>query len=156
MTTRRVLLALLAGVLVGFPIFGVLVYRATTVENAERDDAVRRFEAVRSAIRAGDALLTLDDTGRIVRRAEPPPSAPGPVSRLGVLGYRAGEKRLITVDIPFWFLKLKGPAVQYALGGTGLDLERLEITAGDLERHGPALVIDHVRANGDRLLVWTE
>jgi hypothetical protein len=73
-----------------------------------------------------------------------------------VLAYQAGEQRLVAADVPFWFFRLKGPAAQYALSGTGLDLKRLGITAADLERHGPAVVIDHTRPNGDRLLVWTE
>ena len=59
-------------------------------------------------------------------------------------------------SVPFWFLKLKGPAAQMALRGTGLDLEYLGLAAGDLERYGPALVIDHTRPSGDRLLVWTQ
>jgi hypothetical protein len=58
--------------------------------------------------------------------------------------------------VPLWFLKLKGPAVQYLVRGTGLDLERLQITAADLERYDASVVIDHVRSNGDHLLVWTE
>lgn len=52
--------------------------------------------------------------------------------------------------------RVKGPAAQYLVRGTGLDRERLQITASDLERHGPSLVIDQARTSGDRLLVWTE
>jgi hypothetical protein len=73
-----------------------------------------------------------------------------------VLAYRRPEQRLVRADVPLWFLKLKGPAVQYALRGTGLDLERLGVTPADLERYGACVVLDETRANGDRLLVWTE
>ena len=59
-------------------------------------------------------------------------------------------------DVPFWFLKTKGAALQDPLHGTGLDLERLGVTPADLERYGVCLVLDETRANGDRLLVWTE
>ncbi|MEX2271757.1 MAG: hypothetical protein WD690_09815 [Vicinamibacterales bacterium] len=47
-------------------------------------------------------------------------------------------------------------AAQFLVRGTGLDLERQQISARDLERYGPSVVIDHTRPNGDRLLVWTE
>ena len=156
MTPRRLLLGLLAGAIAGFSIFGVLVYRSSSVEHLDAPDALRRFAAVRSALGDRTPLLQLDDDGNVVRRADPPAETSRPVRSVGVLAYRTREKRLITVDIPFWFFKLKGPAAQYVVEGTGLDLKRLGITAADLERHGPAIVLDQARANGDRLLVWTE
>ena len=140
----------------GLLIFGVLVSRAVTVERAEAPEALRRFTAVRSALGPAAPLLTLDEAGRVVRRAGPPPAAAVRLTRLGVLTYQAEQRRLVSADVPFWFFKLKGPAAQYAVRGTGLDFKRLQITPSDLERHGPALVIDHTRPNGDRLLVWTE
>ena len=153
---RTVLMTLGVGALVGFTIFGVLVSRAVTVEQADAPEALRRFAAVRSALGQSPPLLTLDESGNVTRRAEPPGTFPVRPHRLAVLTYQAGERRLVSADVPFWFFKLKGPAAQYAVRGTGLDFTRLQITAADLERHGPAVVIDHTRANGDRLLVWTE
>lgn len=156
MRTRRVLLALLAGAVVGFAIFGLLAYRAVSVEEAAAPEALRRFESIRAALGGRPPLIALDDAGNVVRRAAPGATSPRPVSRLGVLAYQAGGQRLVTADVPMWFFKLKGPAAQYLVRGTGLDLERLQITASDLERHGPSVVIDHARTSGDRLLVWTE
>jgi hypothetical protein len=40
------------------------------------------------------------------------------------------------------------------LDGTGFDL-RLQLTARDLERFGPAVIVDHTSRDGSRLLVWT-
>jgi len=70
--------------------------------------------------------------------------------------YRAAEHRLVAADVPFWFLKGKAPAVRFALRGTGLDLERLGMTPGELERYGAALILDENAASGDRLLIWTK
>ena len=61
------------------------------------------------------------------------------------------EQRLVHAIVPFWFLKMKGPAVQYALRDTGVDLKRLGVTPGDLEQYGAGVVLDEARANGDRL-----
>lgn len=149
-------LALGAGAIAGFTIFGVLTYRAVTVEQADAAAALRRFAAIRAATGGGAPLLTLDQTGRVARRQEPPAGGRARPTRLGVVAYRAHEQRLVTADIPFWFFKLKGPAAQFAVRGTGLDFERLQITAADLERHGPAVIVDHAYADGNRLLVWTE
>ena len=153
---RTAMMALAAGALAGLTIFGVLVSRAVTVEQAGAPEALRRFTAVRAALGQSPPLLTLDESGNVIRRTEPAGAFPVRPHRLVALTYQSAERRLVSADVPFWFFKLKGPAAQYAVRGTGLDLERLQITAADLERHGPAIVIDHTRANGDRLLVWTE
>ncbi len=141
---------------VGLTVFGILAYRAVTVERADAPEALRRFAAIRATVGGAAPLLMLDGAGRVARRQEPPAGPRARPARLGVLAYRARDQRLLTADVPFWFFKLKGPAAQFAVRGTGLDLERLQITAADLERYGPAVVIDHTNRDGDRLLVWTE
>jgi hypothetical protein len=156
MRTRRVLLLLLAGAIAGMAIFAALAWRAVDVEEADAPEALRRVAAVRAALGNRPPLLTLDEAGHVVRRAAPPAHQPRPLTRLAVLAYQADEQRLVSADVPYWFFRLKGPAAQYLVRGTGLDLERLELTAADLARYDPSLVIDHVRPNGDRLLVWTE
>lgn len=156
MTTRRLLLALLAAAVLGIAVSGFLAARAVTVEEAPAPEALRRFEAIRAALGGREPLIGLDEAGNVIRRASPPSSSPRPVTRLGVLTYQADDERLVTADVPMWFFKMKGPPTQFLVRGTGLDLERLQITAADLERFDPSVVIDHARANGDRLLVWTE
>lgn len=154
-TVRLVLVGLIVGAALGLGIFGVMAYRAVTIEAARPSEALRRFDAIRAAM-PGQPLLTLDDAGDVVRREAPRAIGPAPIRRLAVLAYHAETQRLLTAEVPFWFLKIKGPAARYALRDTGLDLDRLRVTATELARHGPAVVIDRVRPNGDRLLVWTE
>jgi hypothetical protein len=153
---QRFALLLSAGAGIGIAIFGVLVYRAVTVEHLEAKEARQRFAAIRATLGSVPSLLTLDDAGNVVRRAGPPPAGASRPTRLAVVVYQADAGRLVSADVPFWFFKLKGPAAQYAFQGTGLDFKRLRITAADLEPYGPAVVIDHTRPSGDRLLVWTE
>lgn len=155
MRTSRILLLLAAGAVVGFSIFGVMVSRAVDVEEADRPEALRRFSAARAAFAGQEPMLDLDASGRVVRRADPPDARPRALERLEVLAYRAGDERLVSAHVPFWFFRLKRPALEYVLRGTGLDLDRLQLTAADLERHGPGLVLDEASGNGDRLLVWT-
>jgi hypothetical protein len=79
-----------------------------------------------------------------------------------VLAYGVREQRLVEVDIPFWFYKMKAPAAGFALNLTGIanlttfDLDDLGVTAADLERFGPGLVVDVDGPDGERLLIWTE
>ena len=67
--------------------------------------------------------------------------------------WRAAEPRLVSSDAPFWFFKVKEPAARIALEGLGFNLDRLQLTLSDIERVGPALIVDHTRDDG-RLLVW--
>lgn len=73
-----------------------------------------------------------------------------------MLAFRAGDNRLLRSDIPFWFLRLKGPAAQFALRGSGFDMKRLGITPGDIARQGTGIILDETSASGGRLLVWAE
>lgn len=138
----------------GLVVFGVLVQRAVTVESADSAEANQRFRDVLADLPSRAPLVTMDESGRFVRRPSSGASGTRP-ARLYVLAYRAAEQRVISADVPLWFAKIKGPAAQYALRGTGFDLVTLGLTAGDLEQAGAGVVLDETSASGDRLLAWT-
>lgn len=82
---------------------------------------------------------------------------------IAVFGFLAS--RAVTVEeAPAPEALRRFESIRAALGGRepliALDeagnVIRRAITAADLERFDPSVVIDHARANGDRLLVWTE
>ena len=139
----------------GFTVFGVLAWRSISIERAEPEPALRKFEDVRRQFIGLEPILRSDAKGAIVRRSAPREPLPTP-GRLCVLPYRVAERRLLRADVPFWFLKVKGPAMRLAFQDTGFDLERLGITPAELERYGAVLVFDETSQNGDRLLVWTQ
>jgi hypothetical protein len=140
----------------GIGVFAFLAWRSVTVEEATSDDALRQFAEVRKRLAWAEPMLRVDSIGGVTRRNVPTTSGTAHPTRLRVLAYRRPEQHLVRADVPFWVFKVKGPAAQYALRGTGLDLERLAVTPADLEGYGVCLVLDETRANGDRLLVWTE
>lgn len=156
MRTSNVLLLLGLAAAVGLSVSGYFVWRAVTIEQAEPRQALQEFTAIRNSLGTTEPMLRVDESGQVVRGTTTMVKGEGRPSKLKVLAYQAGEQRLARASIPIWFYKLKGSAVQFALRGTEIDLKRLGITAGDLERHGPGLVFDETRSNGDRLLVWTE
>jgi hypothetical protein len=155
-TPRRIVGLFALATLIGLGIFGVLVWRAVTVEDVERTEAMHRIELVRAGFQSHTPLIELDQQGRMVRAASPGHASAAPIMRLKALAWRAPEHRLVSTDAPFWFFKVKGPAARYALEGTGFDLQRLHLTPADIERAGPALLLDHTSSDGSRLLVWTE
>ena len=156
MRTSRFLLLGAAAAVVGWTIFGVMAWQTVNVDEVAANDAAERLSAVRGAFGETPPLIAYDGSGQVVRRETTPPSNPAPITHIYVLTYHAANGRLVHADVPFWFFKLKAPAAQFFVRDTGLDLNMLGLTAGDLEREGPTLVLDEGEAGGDRLLVWTE
>ena len=64
--------------------------------------------------------------------------------------------RVVSVEIPFWLLRLKLRGSAIDIDGHRMELEDLKLTVEDLERYGPALVVDHRVASGQRVLVWSQ
>jgi hypothetical protein len=152
----RWLVGFLAAALAGIGIFAVLAWQRTDVTTADEHSAAAAFAAARSAFANPASLLVRDATGSIVRRPDAPPPRRQDLSHLRVMAYDAADRRLVEVDVPFWFFRLKGPAVNVMVRGTGLDLADLGVTAADLERQGPCVVLDEAGQGGSRLMVWTE
>lgn len=148
-------LVVLVCALAGLALFGLLAWQAVTVEDATRADAERRIADVRAGLLSKEPLVEIDDEGRLVRMASRGDATGRPIARLKGLAWRAPDRRLVSVDSPFWFVKLKGPAAAFVLQDTGLDLDGLGLTPAMLERFGPAVIIDHTSRDGSRLLIWT-
>lgn len=155
MDLRRLALWISLSALVGLVVSLWVLARVSEVERVGTERAVEQFEARRAAVDDLEPILRVDPDGRLVRRL-PPDGETRPVRVLRVLAYRRDLGGLVSADIPLWFLSLKGPAIDLALRGTGIDLDTLGLSAKELRRHGPSLVLDEHRANGDRLLLWTE
>jgi hypothetical protein len=149
-------LVLLLVAVAGLALFGLLAWQAVTVEDAARAEAEGRIASIRAGIPSKAPLVEIDDEGRLVRMASTSDATGRPIARLKGLAWRAADRRLVSVDSPFWFVKLKGPAAVLVLEDTGLDLERLGLTPAMLERFGPAVIVDHTSRDGSRLLIWTQ
>jgi hypothetical protein len=156
MSLQRLALIILLCAATGFAVFGLMVWRNTDVERVGAAGAERRFAAVRDSLMTDPPILTVRGDGSLVRRPPPDPSIPvRALSTLHVMAYRGPQRGLVTVSVPFWFLRLKMPAVNFALRATDVDLGALGLTPDELSLYGPSVVVGQVRGNGDRVLVWT-
>ena len=155
---RRTLAIVAASALGGLLIFAVMVYRAVDVEEATAAQALSEFERARAPLVGQVPLVVVAADGSVQANDEKvePVATPDPVTTFRVLAFRSSGGQLARATVPFWFFRLKRPAAQLALRGTGLDLDRLGLTSERLARRGPGLVLDQASPNGDRLLVWTE
>ncbi len=155
---NRYRIALIAGAVVLFAV-GVTFYSlqsVTTIEEVDGETAHERFVTVLAPLDSTDALLRRDAEGRWIRSERTnDPTASG-LKRIGVLAYRPDSERLYRMEIPFWFYRMKGPALGFVLRDTGFDLGDLGIQPKDLLRHGPGLVLNEEQQDGGRIVVWVE
>jgi hypothetical protein len=119
--------------------------------------AAREFDTVRSGVAGQKPLIELDRNGHFLRAntdRPAPPHVTAPDS-LHVLAFDPADGRIVQFNIPFWLLRMKTGNARIDLNGNRMDLEDLRLTVQDLERQGPALIVDHQAPDGDRVLVWS-
>lgn len=150
-----------AGVLLLFVVAGMGVYfvtRHVSTSHSTGSDALQSFERARAGFKDQKPLIEIDsyDRPQATRRvAEMPTSAIKPES-LWVLAWDPTDERIVKVSLPFWILKLGKRKLDVTGGDRGFDLERLNLDVYELERIGPALVLDARSPSGERVLVWTQ
>jgi hypothetical protein len=144
-----------AAAVIGIAVFGMLAWRSVTVVQVDVSGALNNFEDAKGRVASTPPLVQRDVFGNFQRQASEPTTGRA-ATQLHALAYYVEGQRLVRADVPLWFLKVKGPAVRYAMRDTGFDLDALKLTASDLERAGARVILDETRPGGDRLLVWTE
>ena len=142
--------------IIAFAAFGLyFVSHNLNMETASVAQADRSFDDVRGRFKEGP-IITLDDRERVTLSRRPPDRPAGEKPQtMYVLAYDREDSRIVRVTIPFWLLRLGREKIRL---GTGADLqfEQLHITAEELERYGPSLLLDHRDKQGKRVLVWTQ
>ena len=133
------------------------VSRHINVRETTSAGALQTFDAARATFKTPEPLIELDafERPREVRHiADLPTSSVAPTD-LHVLVWKASDNRLVNVSVPFWMLRLGKQKMD--LGDQfGFSVDRLHLNVADLERIGPALVLDYRPASGERVLIWTQ
>jgi hypothetical protein len=121
------------------------------------DDAQRAFETARRPYK--EPLFELDRFERVQLRRplrELPTSTTRP-QHLWILAWDPDDERLVKVSLPFWLLKMGRRNIDIGTNGHGgFQLEQLDLDMHELERIGPALIVDHRAPSGARVLIWTQ
>jgi len=155
MNTRRWILLCLLVPALGLSVFALAVSRVSHVERMKWERVSARADSVRATFSDPQPVVTTDDEGHLVVGPVRNPQQRS-IHTLHVLAYRRSIGRLVQVDVPVWFLRLKAPAIRFAMRETGVDLQELGLTVADIRRHGPRILVDERRPGEDRVLVWTE
>jgi hypothetical protein len=120
-------------------------------------DALREFDAVRTAFRDARPLFEVDDGDEPhpVRPLEALPTSPTPPTSLEILAWDPTDQRTVRLSLPFWVMRLGKSNVSVVDNGPGFNLERLDLNVDELARIGPALVLDYRNDEGVRVVLWT-
>ena len=78
------------------------------------------------------------------------------VEALNILAYDPDAHKLVRTEIPGWLLRLVSVGGRIRLANLDLFGSGNRLTLEDLERHGPGLVLEIQKKDGERVLVWVQ
>jgi hypothetical protein len=146
-----VIAVVVIGILCVVAIAGVGLYffsQHVETRSASPANAAHDFEQVKARFSGQKPLRSNTDR-------TPPPNVKSPES-INVMAFDPDDGRIVRLSIPFWLVRMKMRGATIDLNGNHMDLEDLRLTAEDLERFGPTLIVDHKNASGERVLVWSQ
>ena len=125
------------------------------IEAASEHRRRGRFEAVRQQYGAKAPLLEMHGTS--APRSNPPPTD-APRTSLTTLHVLAWDARRAARPLRNSVLvsASQGRADQVGTYASGLDELKITLTAAEIERYGPGIIMDISRAGRDRALLWVE
>lgn len=139
---------------VGYVIYQQFAFQAKSATEMSADE---EFAEIVAKFDGQKPYLVIKDGEPVVSDA--PAAAPGkPVEALHIIVWDPDERKVIKLNMPFWLLRMtKGQPIKISSNDDphGQPV-KLHITADDLERRGPGLILDHKEASGERVLVWAQ
>ncbi len=142
--------------------FGFWMYRQMGVTTVDTRDPDPMFEEARAPFKGQVPyiqLATNSDEERAVVHHELEKPEKTRLSRLRIVAYDPGKNQLVRLQLPFWVVRLGGSGHTFRLHAENTPFAsgvELSVTPDDLERRGPALILDQKLRDGVRVLVWSE
>ena len=167
-TTRRTWLSVLIASVIIVGILAVAAvggtayffYHHINAQSASRESAEEQFAAARARFTGQKALIEMrrGDDPVVHQEMLAEAHSDAKLQTLRVLAYDPDERKLVRVSIPFWLIRLMPGKHLSFLNDNGIDFdtERVRLTARDLERLGPSLILDEQDRHGAYVIVWTE
>jgi len=70
-----------------------------------------------------------------------------------ILTWDGDKDRLLKTNVPLWLMKFSSINI---LSHLGIAPEKFRLTAEDLARYGPGIVVDYRKTGSTRVLIWVE
>ncbi len=140
---------------------GFVMYRQMDIQTVATDSPEEEFGKARARFGGQVPFIELPADrhgGEAVVHREQIGQHPVTLTGLRVLAWEPRDHKLVRLTLPFWMLRLGG-GHRIRLSGREAALSSdvsLDVTADELERHGPGLILDYATPRGERVLVWAE
>jgi hypothetical protein len=167
-STRRTWISVLVASVIIVGILAVAVvggtafffYRHINSQYTPREGAEQQFATARARFSGQKPLIEMrrGDEPIVHRELVEKAESRGKIETLRILAYDPDDAKLVRVSIPFWLIRLM-PGKHFSFlndNGIDIDSERVRLTAEDLERLGPSLILDEQDRRGGYVIVWTE
>jgi hypothetical protein len=157
--TKTILLTILGviGVLCLVFIITAVVFFRSAIQNTRTDQAGadRAFVDALAPFPDQAPLLEIRQGEVVVTRDIPTVAPANPVSTLHVLAWEPGDDSLSRFQLPMWLVRMSDDPIAMQVGDK-ITVERgAPLRPEDIEKFGPTLLVDHMEADGARVLVWT-
>jgi hypothetical protein len=121
---------------------------------ATETDTRRDFDAIRTRYGSRPPLVQIVDLKtadiRVERAAHPEGRR---AHTLHVLTWKPESGDRLSTDVPLWLMRFSSVNV---LSHLGLAPEKYRLTAEDVMRYGPGIVVDYRPPGQDHVLIWVE
>ena len=164
-TQKTILLAVLgsiAMVVIAVVVVGVWAFRSM-VDNTPMDEtsAAKVMEDVRARFQHSEPVLDIQPGSLRLSRRPPDTKPAGQLKTLHVIRWDIHEERLSRIEVPFWLLRLSDDPIDVIYedqpSESGLKVRTpSSVTVEEIERFGPALLVDGQMPDGGHLLVWSD
>src|SRR5688500_10643942 len=120
--------------------------------------AIKQFDDALARFKDQKPLIEIDSHERVRRTRDTAglPTAATKATNFVIKAWDPDEGRIVNLTIPIWILAMGKRKVDLGIGHDSFDLRRLDLDFKDIERIGPALLIDVHTRTGERVLIWTE
>ena len=136
---------------------GIWIVRSM-VENVSMNEgeATNSFDDVRARFGDTGPVISLRDGPVLLRRA-PETQTAAALKTLHILRWDCRAERMSRIDVPFSLLRMRDGLfrVKAEADTNGLSFST-SLRVADIERYGPALLVDDSMPNGDHVLVWSD
>jgi hypothetical protein len=156
---QSTILMIVLGVVICVIVVGVgsaawLYLSAVESIDADEASAIRSFDDVRARFKGAVPILELREGQPALVRKEPDVAPVHQLQNAQILSWNAEDQTLTRITLPFWLLRLKTSPIDLTPAGGGA--APITLTLEDVERYGPALLLDYTDEDGKRSIVWTE
>jgi hypothetical protein len=150
-------------IIVGIGLIGGLVYvvtRQVQVQTLSSEGGRAEFDRMRASFDDQQPFIELpagDAEGQPTVHRELEKQAPGKIGTIHMRVWEPREGKLVRLDLPFWTVRMMGSKpITFRTNDSDFGGFTLKVTAEDIERRGPGLILDHGTPRGERVLIWTD